>query len=157
MFCPRRWVMGICVGWVMIHRWWLNEWMNEWLIEASEEPLVSFCISFRMSHGSLTIPGLTCSLQKVSSYSISTPWTSGGGFGRQHPIRPTLLSWTFYLKIAQISHHTFGADPGPGYKKTCLGIYDLSWFIYQSFYVFIHLYITIPTLSPIIMEVKKLP
>ena len=106
-----------------------KEWMNEWMIDW----LIDWLID-----------------------SISTSWTSRGA--SEGNIRSDQrcyhgpFTWKSFCPLRfPITHPV--PTPAPIQKD----LLRYLWFIYQSIYIFIHLYLTIPTLSPIIMEMKKWP
>ena len=127
------WVYAWDEWWFTGDDWWK---MNEWMIETSEEPLVSFCISFRMSHGSLTIPGFIC------LRSISTPWTSRGAsegnIRSNQPCYHGRCTWKSWCSLRFPITHLV---PTPAPIQKDLPRY--LWFIYQSVCAFIHLYVNI--------------
>lgn len=126
-----HWYMtGICVWWVMIHQLWLmnDEW---WMIIMM---IIMMMMMMLMDEKWLKLQkGRFNNHWSVSASRWDVTW---------HP-------WPS-LDIFPITSH---ADPSlDNCKKTCLGIHD---FIYPSIYLFIHLHITISTLSPIIMAVEN--
>lgn len=125
------WVYSWDEWWFTGDDWWMmNEWMNDWNFGRATG---QFLHLIGMSHGSLTIPGFIC------LRSVSTP----GGFGRQHPIKPTLLSWTLCLKSwCSLRFPITRPVPTPApIQKTCLRIYDFSINLFMYSFIYMSQYL----------------